>query len=150
MFRRLLALRSVAVLICLAALAMKLLVPSGYMVSSAQGRLAITVCPGVAPQATGMAMWPQATGMAMSEMHHAMADTAMPGGHAPSKEHGKTEMPCAFSSLSAQALGAVDPVLLVAAIAFVMAVGLKRVRPLARPSTRYLRPPLRGPPVLIG
>ena len=143
--RRLLAHRSLALLVCLAALAMKLLVPSGYMIASDHGRLAITLCPGVSSQAMPMAI---ATPMAMS-MHADMADHAMPQDHGSSKEHGKAEMPCAFSSLSAQALGAVDPILLVVAIAFVMALGLRPMRLLSSPLRRYLRPPLRGPPALI-
>ncbi|MGA1797351.1 hypothetical protein VH567_01050 [Sphingomonas sp. 4RDLI-65] len=145
--RRLLAHRSLAILVCLAALAMKLLVPSGYMIASDHGRLAITLCPGVSSQAIAMPM-AMATPMTMS-MHADMADHAMPQDHGSSKEHGKTEMPCAFSSLSAQALGAVDPILLVLAIAFVMALGLRAIRPLPTSLPRYLRPPLRGPPALI-
>ncbi len=149
-FRRLLAHRSLAVLVCLAALAMKLLVPSGYMIASEHGRIAITICPGVSTQAQGSSMpadMEMGAGMAMSA---GMADHAMPQDHGSSKEHGKTEMPCAFSSLSAQVLGAVDPFLMIVAVAFAMAIGLRAVRPLARPRTRYLRPPLRGPPPLIG
>lgn len=115
----------------MAALALKLLVPAGYMVSSDHGRIAITICSGVAPQSMNMAM---------PGMHGDMAD------HGKSKEHGKAEMPCAFTSLSVQALGAIDPILLIVAIAFVLAMGLRFVaRPtLAAPS--HLRPPLRGPP----
>lgn len=116
---------------------MKLLVPAGYMIAGEHGGITITICPGTSAQPRGSS-------------NGSMADHAMPQDHGSSKEHGKAEMPCAFSSLSAQALGAVDPILLVAAIAFATTIGLRAIRPLAPPLTRYLRPPLRGPPALIG
>ena len=129
--RFLLAHRHVAALICVAAFALKLMVPAGYMVSSDHGRVAITICSGVAPQSMNMAI---------PGMHGDMAD------HGKSKEHGKPELPCAFVSLSAQALGAIDPILLIIAITFVISMGLRFIaRPtIAAPS--HLRPPLRGPP----
>ena len=133
--RRLVLARShLAALICVAALAMRLLVPSGYMVTGAHGRIAITICPGVAPQAASLDM---------QGMHGDMAD------HGRSKEHGKAETPCAFSSLLAQALGCADPVLLVAAIAFIMVMALLTARSSARPATQHLRPPSRGPPAFL-
>ena len=134
-FRRLaLAHRRLAALICVAALALKLLVPSGYMISGAQGRIAITICSGVvAGSVSGD----------MPGMHGDMAD------HGTSKKHGKAETPCAFSGLSAQALGAIDPVLFVAALAFIMGVASRAARSHARPATPYLRPPLRGPPAFF-
>jgi hypothetical protein len=120
--RRLLAHRRLAVLLCTAALLMKLVVPTGFMVGDHHGRLSIEVCSGVAPVAM-----------------------AMPGHPAP-RDHGKAEQPCAFAGLSAAALGAVDPVLLAGLIAFVMAAWRVAV---SRPAPRvraWLRPPLRGPP----
>ncbi len=129
-----LAHRHLAALICVAALALRLLIPSGYMVSGEHGRIAITICSGVAPQPASMDM---------PGMQNDMAD------HGKSKEHGKAEMPCAFSSLTTQALGAIDPVLLVAVIAFVMGVALLFARSIARPAIPYLRPPSRGPPAFL-
>lgn len=127
--RLVLAHRPLAALICVAALALKLLVPPGYMISSEHDRIAITICSGMAPHAMDMGM--------ASEMPE----------QGPSKEHGKTETPCAFTSLSAQAVGSLDPLLLIIAIAFVMAVGRRFVAPHALLAQPYLRPPLRGPPV---
>jgi hypothetical protein len=69
--------------------------------------------------------------------------------HGSSKEHGKPEMPCAFAGLSALALGAVDAILLPAALAFVAIVALRPARPSAVPRAPYLRPPLRGPPACL-
>ena len=132
-FRRLLAQRYLAALICAAALLLKLLVPTGYMVASEHGRMTITICSGVASRSMTM------------EMPGRQGD--MPG-HG-KKDHGKTEMPCAFSGLSAQALGAADPILLVALVAFIMAIGLCPAVLPAPFRRTYLRPPLRGPPACL-
>ena len=104
------------------------------MIGSDHGRVTIELCSGVVTQ----------------PMTAAMAETHgdMPG-HGRSQDHGKAEMPCAFAGLSAASLGAVDPIQLVAAIAFVMAIGLS---PVLLPSVvrrGYLRPPLRGPPLSL-
>ena len=132
--RRLLAQRHLAVLICAATLLLKLLVPAGYMVRSDHGRLAITICSGTAPRTATTEM---------PEAHGAMPD------HGKSKEHGRADMPCAFSGLSAPAIGTTDPIQLAALIAFVMAVGLTGVVPLAPSRPAYLRPPLRAPPTFL-
>jgi len=132
--RRLIAQRYFAVLVCAATLLLKLLVPAGYMIGTEHGRITIELCSGVAPRAMTMAM---------PEMHGDMPD------HGRSQDHGKAEMPCAFSGLSAASLGAIDPVQLVALIAFVMAIGLS---PAIQPATvrrGHLRPPLRGPPPVL-
>ncbi len=129
--RHLLAQRRLAVLICAATLLLKLLIPTGYMIDTARGRIAITLCPGVAPAAAAMDM---------PGMHGEMPD------HGKSKDHGQTEMPCAFSGLSAAMTGAIDSIQLAALIAFVLALGLRVVLlPAPAPALR-LRPPLRGPP----
>ena len=70
-------------------------------------------------------------------------------GHGKSQDHGKAEMPCAFSGLSAASLGAVDPIQLAALIAFVLGVGLLPAVLPAIIRRRYLRPPLRGPPLSL-
>jgi hypothetical protein len=131
--RLLLAHRHVAALICLAALALKLVVPSGYMFASEHGRITVTICSGVAGKTMTMEM------PGMQDGHP---------GHGKSKEHGK-EMPCAFSSLTAQALAGADPILLLIAIAFVMALGLRSPPRSVQRQTPYLRPPLRGPPSFL-
>jgi len=127
-----LAQRLLPVLICGAALLLKLLVPTGYMVVPEHGRLTIAVCSGIGPQTMEIAM---------PGMDHATPDGA------PSKDHGKAEMPCAFAGLSAQVLGAVDVALLVIALAIVAAMALRPVARHLPPPAPYLRPPLRGPPL---
>lgn len=139
--RHLLAQRHLALLICAAAMLLKLLVPTGYMVASEQGRLIVTLCPGVVSDSPAMPM-------AMPGMDHAMpmAHGTIPDGGR-TKDHGKAEMPCAFAGLSAQVLGAVDIVLLVVALALVARRALcTRPRVVPR-AALYLRPPLRGPPL---
>lgn len=130
--RRLLAQRYLAALVCAATLLLKLVVPTGYMIDSEHGRVTIELCSGVADRAMTMAM----PGM--------QGDTP---GHGKSSDHGKAEMPCAFSGLSAASLGAIDPIQLAALIAFVMAVGLSPAMLPAIIRRGYLRPPLRGPPL---
>ena len=125
--RHLLAKRPLVVLLCAATLLLKLIVPAGYMLATEHGRVAIVLCPGTTP--------------AEPVMQHG----DMAGHHAPA-DKGKAEMPCAFAGLSVAALRAIDPILLVALIAFVLATTwLVATRTLpVRPA--YLRPPLRGPP----
>lgn len=116
-------------LLCTAVLLLKLLVPSGYMVDTDHGRPFIGFCSG-----TGAPM-------ALPAVRESIPDPAAP------KHHGKAELPCAFAGLSAAATGAIDPLQLVALIAFVMAVGVARVRLPAPDQPTFLRPPLRGPPI---
>ena len=134
--RRLLAQRHLAVLILAAALAMKLLIPGGYMLSVEHGRMAITLCPGTVPV-------PKPNPMPMAGMH---GDGA--GHHDDKPMHAQAEMPCAFAGLSHQALGAIDPILIAGLIAFIMALGAAPSPPLSVAQARRLRPPLRGPPLL--
>ena len=124
------------------ALTMKLLTPTGYMFVQEAGRITVALCPGFAavPSVTTMAAMP---GMAAMSADHGMGH----GGDHGSKDHAKPEMPCAFSGLSALALGAVDAILLAAALAFVAALALRPVRAPARRRAPYLRPPSRGPPL---
>ena len=100
------------------ALAMKLIVPAGFMPTISDGRFIVTVCTGTGP-------------MSM----------AMPG-----LDHGKSEAPCAFAGLAAPSLAAADAVLLAAAIVFVVALGVQPIGPRKTPDVPHLRPYLRGPP----
>jgi hypothetical protein len=138
--RTLLAQRRLAFFLCGATLLLKLLVPTGYMIGSEQGRPAIIMCP---------AAMPPVAVAGMAGMHGDMADHGKSMDHGAPRDHGKPEMPCAFSALSAPALDTIDPIQLAALIAFVMAIGLAGVAlpPPSRPA--YLRPPLRGPPATL-
>ena len=128
--RRLMTQRHLAMLICAAALFLKLLVPAGYMIGNDHGRATFEPC-------SGFASGP----MVMTAMHGSMADHG--------KDHGKTETPCAFSVLSAASLVAVEPIQLATLVAFIMAVGLIHAVLPSTVRTIYLRPPLRGPPATL-
>lgn len=132
--RHLLAQRHLAVLICAATMLLRLLVPTGYMIDNAQSGLAITICSGTVPASMAIGM---------PEMHGDMPE------HGKSKDHGKAQMPCAFSSLSTAALGSIDPIQLAALIAFVLAVARIATCLPPPPRSAYLRPPLRGPPAYL-
>lgn len=115
------------------ALAVRALVPAGFMIAPAAERfLTVTVC----SDATGV---PQ-------QMQIALPDKSDAGGdHAEAADKGQ---PCAFSGLGHALLSGADPALLAAALAFILLIGLA---PLSAPPARdilFLRPPLRGPPTL--
>jgi hypothetical protein len=107
------------------ALLIKLIVPTGYMLSAERGSLSVELCSGYAPAPA-----------------HAMAHH-----HQPKPQKAVVEMPCAFSALSAPALSSADPVLLAAAIPFISTPALPAPAGLSRSLPDYLRPPSRGPPL---
>lgn len=121
--------RELAIAILAVVLLMKLVVPAGFMPAASDGQIIVSMCSGTGPTEVVM---------------------TVPGlGHKPDgggEDRGKAEQPCAFAGLSTLSLAAADPILLAAAILFVLALG---VRPLLLPASApplYLRPPLRGPP----
>jgi hypothetical protein len=115
------------------ALAVKAVIPAGFMLSSGGERfLTVTVC----SDATGV---PRQMQIALPDKNEAKAD------HAEAADKGA---PCAFAGLGHALLGGADPVLLAGALAFILLIGLA---PLTAPRLRgvpYLRPPLRGQPQL--
>lgn len=132
-FRRLvLSNRKFAGLLLALVLAMKLLMPAGFMPTVADGHIVITICSGSGP--TKMVM-------AIPGMEH---DKSGGEGH-----RDNTATPCAFSGLSTPSLAAADPVLLAAAILFVMVLGLRNAAPPVITASPHLRPPLRGPPTTV-
>jgi len=115
------------------ALAVKALVPAGYMISSTGERfLTVTIC----ADASGTP----------KQMRIAIPDKNETGGDH-SEAVDKTQ-PCAFSGLGHAALGGADPLLLAAALAFILLVGLAPLRSPPARDIPFLRPPLRGPPSL--
>lgn len=120
--------RALAALILGVVLSMKLLVPSGFMLSSDFKVLTVVICTGVPGE-------------------HQTAQLVIPqdkqkAGH----DAGKND-PCPYSALSMVSTAGADTALLVAALAFVLALGFAPVFAPLRERTAYLRPPLRGPPV---
>lgn len=120
--------RKLAGLVLALALAMKLLVPGGFMPTSSDGGIVISICSGTGP--TTMVM-------TIPGLEHGKSNE----GH-----QGKADQHCAFAGLSVPSLAAADPVLLTIAIAFAMALALwPTTAPIVR-ARSHLRPPLRGPP----
>ena len=136
--RRLLAHRRIAALLLAAAVLLKLLVPTGHMLSVVDGRIAIVACTGMMP--------PQPAAL-MAHGHGGHAATDAPDAdESGGGSVGGAEQPCAFAGLSGPALGGADPALLLAAIAFVLVAGLLPAVPPPPSAPSHLRPPLRGPP----
>jgi len=109
-------------------LAVRLLVPAGYMPAMGAHGVALSLCPGTMPVAHAPAM------------HHG-------GGGEPGERSAPTAaMPCAFAGAGTAVLDV--PVVAVVLLAIVPASvsGMRIVAPRsARPSARW-RPPLRAPP----
>ncbi|MFY7836429.1 MAG: DUF2946 family protein [Novosphingobium sp.] len=122
--------RALAALAVLAALCMKAVVPSGYMIEQGSHILTIRMC----DEAGG---------------GHTVKQIAIPmksgGSEAGSKQ---VKGDCPFASHAMAGLGGADPALLALAIAFILALGFAPATiPLPR-RVAHLRPPLRGPPAL--
>lgn len=115
------------------ALAVKALVPAGFMIAPSGDRfLTVTICA-------------DASGVAKQVQIAVPGKKPAGGDHA---EAGDTGQPCAFAGLGLSALGGADPVLLAAALAFILLVGLAPLPSLPTRDLPFLRPPLRGPPSL--
>jgi hypothetical protein len=113
-----------AALIALA-LAMRMLVPTGFMPTADHDRIVVALCSGSGPA-------------------HVTIELGKDRGD-PSPD-AQAETPCAFAGLGSAALGGADPILLTIAVAFAMLLVARAVVPLAAVPLR-LRPPLRGPPI---
>ncbi len=117
--------RHLAVLLVALALAMKALVPAGYMVGGSSRALTILVC----ADSTGARSAVQVT------VPQGAKETA-------AKDHKS----CTFAGHGAALLGGADPVQLALALAFVLALGFLAIAmPRLAPSRRVLPPPC-GPP----
>ena len=113
------------------ALAVKALVPAGYMPGQGERVLTLSIC----ADASGGEVLRQVT-------------IPMQPGHAGQDGTAKSQTPCAFSALGMAVMGGAGDVLLAAAIAFILALGfLPAPIPVLR-RAHHLRPPLRGPPLL--
>jgi hypothetical protein len=122
--------RKLAMLLVAAALAVKALVPAGYMVSRGPLILTVSICAeSLGTQQTRQLVIP------------------MKDGQVPSSKHDKRDGACAYSALGFGSLAAIDPILLAFALAFVLALGFVANAPMRRTLASRLRPPLRGPPL---
>lgn len=120
--------RWLALWLIAAALAVKALVPAGYMLADTGGKtLTMAICDGSGPATMTIAI-------------------PMDPDHAKPGDNGKQDGGCAWSGLGHAMLGGADPVLLLAAIAFLLALGFA---PAASPVLRrraFAQPPSQGPP----
>jgi hypothetical protein len=120
--------RRLAALVVAVALAMKALVPGGYMLAPQGKVLTIAICA-------------DASGGQLTRQIVLPTDGK-------SGEHAKAENTCPYAALGMAALTGADAPLLALALAFILALGFAPVRPAFRASPSFLRPPLRGPPAL--
>lgn len=120
--------RRLALWLIAMALAMKALVPQGYMLADTGGKtLTVAICDGSGPATMTI-------------------DVPMNPDHAKAPDGAKQDGGCAYSSLGHAMAGGTDPVLLLAAIAFLLALGFA---PAAQPMIRrraFAQPPAQGPP----
>ncbi len=123
--------KRLALLLVAIALAMKALVPGGYMLGTQSQVITVSIC----GDASGL----HQTRRIVVPREGGEKDTV--------SQHAKSG-PCAFSALGMDGLAGADPILLALALAFILAIGFA---PLASPTLRacaHLRPPLRGPPLI--
>ena len=114
------------------ALAVKAVVPAGFMLSAGGERfLTVTIC----SDASG----------SPKQMQIAIPGKKTAGGDYSDAAAKPTH--CAFSGLGHAALGTTDPLLLAGALAFILLVGLAPLRAPPVRALSFLRPPLRAPPV---
>ena len=114
------------------ALAMKALVPSGYMIGSQSKVLTISIC-------------------ADTQGGSYTTQVVLPHGGEQSgdSQHAKDGQACPFSALAMASLAGADSVLLSLALAFILALGFAAALPPPPHRVSHLRPPLRGPPATI-
>lgn len=115
----------------LLALALRALLPAGTMLASEGRTLTVTIC----ADATGL-----------PQLHQITVPGTPRDGHAPSKS-GADGNACPYAGLAMASLAGADPVLLAAALALLMVLGLLAVTPPPIAQSRRLRPPLRAPPL---
>jgi hypothetical protein len=114
------------------ALAVKAAVPAGFMLSAGEDRfLTVTIC----SDASGKT----------EQMQIALPGKSDAGGGDHADAEAKATH-CAFSGLGHSALGGADPLLLAAALAFILLIGIAPLPALPRRDIPFLRPQLRGPP----
>lgn len=140
--------RFAIIVLLFAGLGLNALAPAGYMIApSATGWPVIVMCPQTHPLARLMALAARDNGSATTtSVDHAAMGHGDDDSNPLAAQHNED---CAFSLALHLATGPIDSELLAALIAFILLLGLIAAsRIVIRPS-RYLRPPLRGPPVRI-
>jgi hypothetical protein len=122
--------RLLALWLVFAALAMKALVPGGYMIAVHAKILTVEIC----GDGSG--------GSLTQQVSVPMKDDSAPG----QSGHGKAEGACPYSALSHLSLAGTDPLLLAVALVYIVSLGFLPLAQRQHGQALYLRPPLRGPP----
>lgn len=117
--------RGLAALLIACALALRVLVPAGFMPTVADGTLTVAICSGSGPMTMALAI---------PGLKHEAPDM-------------QAQSPCAFADLALPWLGSADPIQLAAALAFILAIAIVATPPFRLRRERHTRPPLRGPPL---
>lgn len=126
--------RVLAMLLVLATLCLKAALPSGYMIDrSAGASVTVVLCHG------GDATAKPAT---LTIQRHLPAGDSKTAGQA-------QDSACPYSSLSQALMGGIPPLLLAAAIAFLLVLGFAPVRTVLIRRGAFFVPPLRAPPALV-
>jgi hypothetical protein len=121
--------RALAALALAFMLAVRMLMPPGFMLAPDAKVLTVVICTGVIGEhQTAQLVIPQ---------------TEQKPGHGADKSD-----PCPYSGLSMAATAGADVPLLATALAFILALGFAAIAAIQRERAPYLRPPSRGPPVL--
>ncbi|QHL89649.1 hypothetical protein GVO57_00955 [Sphingomonas changnyeongensis] len=126
--------KAVAIAMIAVALAVKALIPAGFMPSRAGQAFMIELC------------WDGANDPGPVRIALPMKGDA---GDPAVQADMKAKSGCLFTGLAMAATAGVDALLLAIAIAYVMALGLRPVAPVLRRHGPGLRPPLRGPPLTV-
>lgn len=124
--------RQLAAMLVALALAMKALLPAGYMIGSQPQGITIAVC----TDATGKHDTRQIV----------IPQTGKPAGGA--EGHGKGDGACPYSALGMASISGADATLLAIVLALILALGFAPAPALRLKRASYLLPPLRGPPSL--
>ena len=125
--------RALASLLLVCALAMKAVVPAGYMALPGAQLLSVSICADASD------------GAELRQIAIPMKGEPAPAGG----EHGKSAGPCAFSALAMASLGGADAPLLALALAFLLVAVVIAATPPPASAQAHLRPPLRGPPCTV-
>jgi hypothetical protein len=112
-------------------LAVKALVPAGYMLApdSKSLSLTVTVCTGI------------------DTMQKTIEIPVHKSQDGKSSHEKAGDSPCAFTALSHAPIGGADGILLALALLFVITAGFASITPNMAQTWRRLWPPLRGPPI---
>lgn len=119
--------RTLAFAMVFAALLLKAIMPAGTMLTPVNKVLTVALCDGISGD-------------------HAVRDIVVPVQGKPVA--GESQQACAFSALGMAVTGPIDPIQLLAALAFVLSLAFAPLPFQRQQRVARLRPPLRAPPVI--